>query len=90
MNSEWCVAERDDAWLAVVTDCCDANDSAGREYIDTQDADVATHHSLKASRAPAHLLAVLCCPTGVLASGLNIGQSLSEQLLVECLIRHKG
>jgi hypothetical protein len=64
-----------------VTDCRDANDSAVCEDIDVVNPDVATHHTLEASRASAHLLAVLCCPTGVLASGLDIGQSIREQLL---------
>jgi hypothetical protein len=81
VNTEWHVAERDDARLAVVTDRRQPDDAAGRENIDAQDTDVTLHHTLEASRASAHLLAMLRCPTGVLASGLDIEQSLREQLL---------
>ena len=75
------VAKTHYARLAIVTDRRQPNDSALCEDIDAEDADVTLHHTLEASRASAHLAAVFGCPTGVLASGLDIGQRLREQLL---------
>jgi hypothetical protein len=78
MDGDWYASECDRASFAIMPRGRDA-DCATLEYIDTQNAEVALHHTLEATRASAHLLAVLCCATGVLASGLDIGQSLSEQ-----------
>jgi len=81
VNGHRYVAETDDARLALVTDCRDANYSALWKDIYAQDTEVTLHHTLKASRASAHLAAVFGCFARMLAVRLDISQSLSEQLL---------
>jgi hypothetical protein len=86
MNSERHVPEADDARLTVMSDSRQPDDAAGREDINAENPNFATHHALKASRASTHLAAVLSRFARMFDSALDISQSFSEQLGVK--IRH--
>jgi hypothetical protein len=60
----------------------DADDSVVSEDNDVADADVSTHQSLKAFWASTHLAAVFGRSASVLVSCIDVGQSISNQLVV--------
>jgi hypothetical protein len=79
MNGHWYVAERDDAWLVVVTDRRDADDSALCEDIDAEDAHLAGNRRLDDEFVPTHGIRLQCLSALLYFAAVCPGTILSHE-----------